>query len=77
MHQIVVSWGISKIQGQVHQMKRSEAILLVLVAFFVLWVFTCVAHPFIGLVIFCGVFVVLLGFFFFVLVALKLSKSQI
>lgn len=55
-------------------MRRSEAILLALIVFFIVWVFTCIAHPFVGLVILCAAFAIFLGFFFFVLIALWYQK---
>jgi len=57
-------------------MKHPEAILLFLIAFFIVWVFTCIAHPFVGLMILWVVFAMFLGFFFFVLVALWYAKSK-
>jgi len=76
MQHIVVNLGILKIQGLMHQMKRSETILLFLIAFFIVWVFTSIAYPFVGLIILSAVFVMFLGFFFFVLVALWYTKSK-
>lgn len=55
-------------------MRLSETVLLVLIVFFIVWVFTCIAHPFVGMAILCAVFVMLLGFFFFVLIALWSQK---
>jgi len=55
-------------------MKYSEVILLFLIAFLILWVFACIAHPFVGLIILSAAFVVFLGFFFFVLIALLYQK---
>jgi len=60
----------------VHQMKRSEAILLFLIAFFIVWVLTCMVYPFVGLIILSVAFAVFLGFFFLVLVALVYSKGK-
>jgi len=76
MSRIVVNLGILKIQGLMHQMKRLETIFLFLIAFFIVWVFTCFAHPFVGLILLSAAFAVFLGFFFFMLVALWYAKSK-
>jgi len=57
-------------------MKRSETILLFLIAFFIVWVLTCITYPFVGLIILSVAFAVFLGFFFLVLVALVYSKGK-
>lgn len=55
-------------------MKRPEVILLFLIAFFIFWVYTCVAYPFIAFIVSCLAFVMFLGFLVFVLISLWYEK---
>jgi len=55
-------------------MKHSETVLLFLIAFFIVWVFTCIFHPLVGLMMLYVVFVMLLGLFFLLLIALWYQK---
>ena len=57
-------------------MRRSEAALLILIVFFIAWLLVCMAHPFAGLVILCGVFVVFLGFLIFIVAGLVYLKRR-
>jgi predicted membrane channel-forming protein YqfA (hemolysin III family) len=57
-------------------LRRSEAALLVLVVFLIAWVLICLAHPLVGLFILCGVFVVFLGFFIFIVAGIVYMKRK-
>ena len=57
-------------------MRRSEAALLILIVFFIAWILISMAHPFVGLVILCGVFAVFLGFFIFIVAGLVYLKRK-
>jgi hypothetical protein len=56
-------------------MKRPEVILSLLVVFFILWVFTCITYPFVGLIILSAAVVIFLGFIVLALAALWYSKK--
>ncbi len=55
-------------------MKRPEVALIFVIGFFIFWVYTCVAHPILGFIVGCVVFVLLVGALLFVLAALWYEK---
>jgi membrane associated rhomboid family serine protease len=57
-------------------MKRSETLLLLLIAFFIVWIFASISYPLVGLIVLSVVFAALLGFIFLMLLSLRFSKSK-